>query len=183
MGDLESLYPFLYSGKSDVDAVLAQVCRSTTEKTEEITQLRAEVLKLYRDQLIDCASAMARSFAAGGRLFTFGNGGSSTDAQAIAELFQNPGPAGHPLPAAALATDVAVLSALANDVSFDVVFARPWPPTAAPGTSRWACPPAAGQPTCFAASRRPTAAACSPSVWPATTAAIWPRRTPSSTCS
>ena len=124
MGDFESLYPFLYSGKSDVDAVLAQVCRSTTEKTEEITQLRAEVLKLYRDQLIDCASAMAQSFAAGGRLFTFGNGGSSTDAQAIAELFQNPGPAGHPLPAAALATDVAVLSALANDVSFDVVFAR-----------------------------------------------------------
>ncbi|HEV7359469.1 MAG TPA: SIS domain-containing protein [Mycobacterium sp.] len=124
MGDFESLYPFLYSGKSNVDAVLAEVCRSTTEKTEEITRLRAEVLKLYRDQLIDCASAMARSFAAGGRLFTFGNGGSSTDAQAIAELFQNPGPTGHPLPAVALATDVAVLSALANDVSFDVVFAR-----------------------------------------------------------
>jgi D-sedoheptulose 7-phosphate isomerase len=124
MGDFESLYPFLYSGKSNVDAVLAEVCRSTTEKTEEITRLRAEVLKLYRDQLIDCASAMARSFAAGGRLFTFGNGGSSTDAQAIAELFQNPGPAGHSLPAVALATDVAVLSALANDVSFDVVFAR-----------------------------------------------------------
>ncbi|MGB8997451.1 MAG: SIS domain-containing protein [Pseudonocardiaceae bacterium] len=124
MSDLESLYPFLYSGKSDLEAVLAQVCRSTTEKTEEITRLRADVLKLYRDQLIDCASAMARSFAAGGRLFTFGNGGSSTDAQAIAELFQNPGPGGHPLPAVALATDVAVLSALANDVSFDVVFAR-----------------------------------------------------------
>jgi D-sedoheptulose 7-phosphate isomerase len=121
---LESLYPFLYSGKSDLEAVLAQVCRSTTEKTEEITRLRADVLKLYREQLIDCASAMARSFAAGGRLFAFGNGGSSTDAQAIAELFQNPGPAGQPLPAVALATDVAVLSALANDVSFDVVFAR-----------------------------------------------------------
>ena len=53
MGDFESPYPFPYSGKSDLDAVLAQVCRSTTEKTEEITQLRAEVLKLYRDQLID----------------------------------------------------------------------------------------------------------------------------------
>ncbi|MDT7597571.1 MAG: hypothetical protein QOJ06_3117, partial [Pseudonocardiales bacterium] len=46
MSDFESLYPFLYSGKSDVDAVLAQVCRSTTEKTEEITRLRADVLKL-----------------------------------------------------------------------------------------------------------------------------------------
>jgi D-sedoheptulose 7-phosphate isomerase len=125
MSGVESLYPFLYSGTSDVEAVLTQVSRSTTEKTEEITQLRADVLKLYRDQLIECASAMAQSFAAGGRLFTFGNGGSSTDAQAIAELFQNPGPAARPLPAAALTTDIAVLSALANDVSFDVVFARP----------------------------------------------------------
>ncbi|MGH4011722.1 MAG: D-sedoheptulose-7-phosphate isomerase [Pseudonocardiaceae bacterium] len=125
MSGVESLYPFLYSGTSDVEAVLAEVCRSTTEKTEEITRLRAEVLELYRDQLMECASAMARSFVAGGQLFTFGNGGSSTDAQAIAELFQNPGPGARPLPAAALTTDVAVLSALANDVSFDVVFARP----------------------------------------------------------
>ncbi len=124
MSGVESLYPFLYSGKSDVEAVLAEVCRSTTEKTEEITRLRADVLELYRDRLIECAGAMARSFAAGGRLFAFGNGGSSTDAQAVAELFQNPGPAGRPLPAAALTTDVAVLTALANDVSFDVVFAR-----------------------------------------------------------
>jgi D-sedoheptulose 7-phosphate isomerase len=125
MSGVESLYPFLYSGVSDVDAVLADVCRSTTEKAEEITRLRADVLALYRDQLIECATAMARSFTAHGRLFSFGNGGSSTDAQAVAELFQNSGPTGRPLPAVALTSDVAVLSALANDVSFDVVFARP----------------------------------------------------------
>jgi D-sedoheptulose 7-phosphate isomerase len=124
MTGFEALYPFLYSGVTDVDAVLAQVSRSTTEKTEEITRLRADVLERYRNQLIDCADAMARSFAAGGRLFTFGNGGSSTDAQAIAELYADPGPGARPLPATALATDVAVLTALANDVSFDVVFAR-----------------------------------------------------------
>lgn len=125
MSGVESLYPFLYSGVSDVQAVLTEVSRSTTEKTEEITRLRADVLELYRARLIECAGAMAKSFAAGGRLFTFGNGGSSTDAQAVAEMFQNPGPTGRALPAEALTTDVAVLSALANDVSFDVVFARP----------------------------------------------------------
>ncbi|MFN2495491.1 MAG: SIS domain-containing protein [Pseudonocardiaceae bacterium] len=125
MSGVESLYPFLYSGVSDVEAVLTEVSRSTTEKTEEIIGLRADVLELYRDRLIECAGAMAGSFAAGGRLFTFGNGGSSTDAQAVAELFQTPGPPACPLPAAALTTDVAVLSALANDVSFEVVFARP----------------------------------------------------------
>ena len=52
-------------------AVLAEVSRSTTEKTEEIIQLRADVLKLCREQLIECAGAMARSFVAGGRLFAF----------------------------------------------------------------------------------------------------------------
>jgi D-sedoheptulose 7-phosphate isomerase len=124
MNGFESLYPFLYSGTTDVDAVLDQVSRSTTEKTAEIDQLRAEVLERYRDQLIECAGVMAQSFAAGARLFTFGNGGSSTDAQAVAELFQNPGPGAQPLPAAALTTDIAVLTALSNDVSFDVVYAR-----------------------------------------------------------
>ena len=124
MSEFESLYPFLYAGVTDVDAVLAQVTRSTLEKTEEITRLRADVLELYRDRLLECADAMAQRFAAGGRLFTFGNGGSSTDAQAVAELFANPGPDAKPLPAASLTTDVAVLTALANDVSFDVVFAR-----------------------------------------------------------
>jgi D-sedoheptulose 7-phosphate isomerase len=73
-----------------VEAVLADVCRSTTEKSDEITQLRADVLGLYRDQLMERAKAMARSFVAGGRLFTFGNGGSSTDAQASPSFSRTP---------------------------------------------------------------------------------------------
>ncbi len=122
--DLESLYPFIYAGSSDLDAVLDEVRRSTTDKVGEISRLRAEVLRHYRDRLADCAMAMARSFEAGGRLFAFGNGGSSTDAQAVAEMFENPAPPARPFPATALATDVATLTALANDVSFEVIFAR-----------------------------------------------------------
>jgi D-sedoheptulose 7-phosphate isomerase len=68
---------------------------------------------------------MAARFAAGGRLFSFGNGGSSTDADAVAELFMFPRPGPRRLPARSLTADVATLTALANDVSFDVVFARP----------------------------------------------------------
>ncbi len=66
---------------------------------------------------------MARRFAAGGRLFTFGNGGSSTDAATLAALFASP-PAARPLPAWSLTADQAVLTALGNDVGFDLVFAR-----------------------------------------------------------
>ena len=68
---------------------------------------------------------MAERFARGGRMHAFGNGGSSTDALAVASLFARPARAGRPLPAMALPADVATLTALANDVAFDVVFARP----------------------------------------------------------
>jgi D-sedoheptulose 7-phosphate isomerase len=66
---------------------------------------------------------MASLFADGGRLLAFGNGGSSTDAQDVTQAFLSP-PSGSPLPALCLSNDIAVLTALANDIGFDVVFAR-----------------------------------------------------------
>ena len=128
---VESLYPFLYSGGSNLDDVLDQVRRSTVEKAAEIVELRRLTVQRDAARLADCARAMARSFAGGGRLFAFGNGGSSTDAQAVATTFLHPrldrgqgrGRA-LPLPAVSLTDDVAVVTALANDVGFDVVFAR-----------------------------------------------------------
>src|SRR5262249_22517567 len=73
---------------------------------------------------VECARALAAAFRAGGTLFTFGNGGSSTDAQDLAQLFLHPPQAARPLPAISLTHDVAVLTALSNDVGFDVVLAR-----------------------------------------------------------
>ena len=78
------------------------------------------------------AAAMAQRFADGGRLFTFGNGGSSTDAASLASLFARP-PWGAALPARCLADDTAVLTALANDVGFDLVFSRQLIAHAEPG--------------------------------------------------
>jgi D-sedoheptulose 7-phosphate isomerase len=120
---VESLYPFLYSGTSDLDDVLDQVRRSTVDKAAEIVELRRLTVRRDAARLADCARAMARSFTGGGRLFAFGNGGSSTDAQAVATTFLHP-PGGRALPALSLTDDVAVVTALANDVGFDVVFAR-----------------------------------------------------------
>ncbi len=141
MNGLEALYPFLYPAEQSdapgdtatLERVLDEVRRSTREKAEEIAALRERVLATYGEQLAGCATAMAASFAVGGRLFVFGNGGSSTDAQAVAELFLAPDQDGPGLPAIALTADVAVLTALANDVSFDVVFARPLAASARPG--------------------------------------------------
>ena len=123
-GGVESLYPFLYSEGSDVEAVLQQVSRSTAEKAAEIVALRERVLERDGDRLAACAAAMARSFAAGGKLPAFGNGGSSTDAQDAVTTFLNPPDGVPPLPALSLTGDIAVVTALSNDIGFDVVFAR-----------------------------------------------------------
>jgi D-sedoheptulose 7-phosphate isomerase len=121
---MQQLYPFLYSDSSDLEAVMAEVRRSTVEKANEIVALRQAVLAADGQRLTDCAAQMAEAFRGGGRLFTFGNGGSSTDAQDVAALFLNPGGEARPLPALALTTDVAVVTALSNDIGFEVVFAR-----------------------------------------------------------
>jgi D-sedoheptulose 7-phosphate isomerase len=123
-GSMESLYPFLYARDSDVDAVLTEASRSTVDKARESLALRQSVLESDGDRIAECADRMARAFAGGGRLFAFGNGGSATDAAALAGLFLDPGPGLPALPAYALAGDVAVVTALSNDIGFDVVFAR-----------------------------------------------------------
>jgi D-sedoheptulose 7-phosphate isomerase len=123
-GTVESLYPFLYSGQTDVSAVLDQVRQSTAAKAEEILQLRRTVLAADGPRLLACARDMAKRFAEGGRLFAFGNGGSATDAQQLATVFLAPGGAARPLPALGLATDASVVTALCNDIGVDVIFAR-----------------------------------------------------------
>jgi D-sedoheptulose 7-phosphate isomerase len=121
---MRDLYPFLYSGDPDLEAVLEDVRRSTVDKANEIVALRRAVLEQDGPRMASCAGKMAKVFNAGGRLFAFGNGGSSTDAQDVASLFLNPGGDARPLPALALTTDVAVVTALSNDVGFEVAFAR-----------------------------------------------------------
>lgn len=122
-GGIEELYPFLYEQHTDLAPVVEQVSRSTAEKAREIVALRATMAGRYGRLLAECAEALAAAFTAGGRLMSFGNGGSSSDAAAVATTFVNP-PHGRPLPATCLTGDVCALTALANDVSYEVVFAR-----------------------------------------------------------
>ena len=75
--------------------------------------------------VVRAAAAVRAAHQAGGKLLIFGNGGSATDAQHMAcELvnrFQRERAA---LAAVALASDSSILTAVANDDSFDRVFAR-----------------------------------------------------------
>jgi D-sedoheptulose 7-phosphate isomerase len=130
---LESLYPFLSAVPGDVSAVLAQVSASTIAKTREIMELRRVIAQLDGARMARCAREMADRFAAGGRLFAFGNGGSATDAQQLATLFVHPGADARPLPAFGLASDASVVTALCNDIGVEVVFARQLGAFARPG--------------------------------------------------
>ena len=117
------LYPFLEGVGPDVPALLDDLAASAQAKAEVSDRLRSETLEREATTITAVADAMAARFHAGGRLFTFGNGGSSTDAASVAVLFASP-PWGEALPARCLADDTAVLSALGNDVGFELVFSR-----------------------------------------------------------
>jgi D-sedoheptulose 7-phosphate isomerase len=121
--DAAALYPFLASAPTDTSALLADVRASSEVKAREIVALRDRLHAALGAPLLACATALARALAAGGRLYAFGNGGSATDAQAVATLFARPA-RGRPFPALALSANAATVTALANDVGFDAVYAR-----------------------------------------------------------
>ena len=117
------LYPFIEGDERDADALLADLGRSAAAKAQESARLRSATLTRSRADLDAAATAIAGAFAGGGRLFTFGNGGSSTDAASLATLFARP-PWGRALPARGLVEDTAIVTALGNDVGFELVFSR-----------------------------------------------------------
>jgi D-sedoheptulose 7-phosphate isomerase len=110
------LYPFLSSGEKDLDPVLADVQASTLQKGADVIELRKAV---DVDAVERCAQAVRERLEGGGRVISFGNGGSSTDAQDSAVDLLDRG-----WPALALNNDVATVTAVGNDVGFDKVFAR-----------------------------------------------------------
>ena len=73
----------------------------------------------------DVVRRLVEAFGAGGRVYTFGNGGSSADAAHFAEeLVGRYKRERRPLPAQSLAVDASALTCIANDYSYDEVFER-----------------------------------------------------------
>jgi len=118
------LYPFLGEQEHDLDAVVADVARSVRMKAEEVGALRVQTLTEGASALAAAAAVLRRSFDASGKLLALGNGGSATDAMdAVADFRSAPfhWPA---RPAIDLTEDAAILTALANDIGTDAIFAR-----------------------------------------------------------
>lgn len=94
-------------------------------KARESAELKLRFVEENAPALAACAGALAERFAAGGRLYVMGNGGSASDAQQVAVEFLHPiVEKRRALPALALTTDTALLTALGNDTDFSQVFVQ-----------------------------------------------------------
>ena len=79
----------------------------------------------YIEEIARAANLLHEAFTTGHKLLVFGNGGSSADAQHFsAEFVGRFAAERQALPAIALTTNQAILTAWSNDYSFDDVFAR-----------------------------------------------------------
>jgi D-sedoheptulose 7-phosphate isomerase len=94
-------------------------------KSREISELRVQTLSEAAPILLNAAEAVRASLDAGGKVLTLGNGGSATDAMDLTADLRAPGkPSLTPRPAIDLTEDPAVLTAIANDVGVESIFAR-----------------------------------------------------------
>jgi D-sedoheptulose 7-phosphate isomerase len=120
------LYPFLAEREDDLDAVLDDVRASALAKAQEISALRRQTLTDERDELLAAAGALRARLDAGGTVLALGNGGSATDAMdAVADLRVPPVQRGWPARRALdLTADPAILTAIANDIGTEALFAR-----------------------------------------------------------
>lgn len=105
---------------------------SESNSIERTRAALAESIRVKQELLDTCASEIARAadqaastFARGGKVLLFGNGGSASDALHIAaEWVGRYVGERRALPAIALAASPAELSSVANDYGFDHVFVR-----------------------------------------------------------
>ena len=101
------------------------LARAALRKAEESSRTKLEFFSNEAEHIASCAERLAQAFSAGGRLFSFGNGGSACDAEHLAlELMHPVIEKRKALPACALSCSSAFLSAVGNDQDFSLVFAN-----------------------------------------------------------
>lgn len=91
---------------------------------------KIELLKIidtngYMDKVVETADLLSGIIAAGNKIFIAGNGGSAADAQHFAgEIVGRFLKERNALPAISLCVDPSVMTCIANDYGYDMVFAR-----------------------------------------------------------
>ena len=103
-----------------MNSISEEIIKTIRESSNII--LSAENLLEKIDEAIN---EIIKCFSTGNKIIIFGNGGSAADAQHIvAEFIGRFQKERKSLPAIALTTDSSIITSLANDYSYDVVFSR-----------------------------------------------------------
>jgi len=76
------------------------------------------------DELLAAAGTLRTALEGGGRLLALGNGGSATDAMDVVADFAAEDLGWPPRPALDLTADTAIITAIANDIGTEAIFAR-----------------------------------------------------------
>jgi D-sedoheptulose 7-phosphate isomerase len=121
----ETFYPFLHDNHKQPQELMAELRFSLLEKARESVVVKQKFFEQQKDAILEASLALARAYHAGKKMLVCGNGGSATDAQHVAVEFMHPITVGRKaLPAICLNSDMAMVTAVANDVGFDDVFGR-----------------------------------------------------------
>ncbi len=95
------------------------------QRFQESGEVKLHFVRTHADRIARVADLMVEAVRSGGKVVLFGNGGSATDASHVAAEFVGRYDRDRvPLPALALATDMAAVTCIANDYGYADVFAR-----------------------------------------------------------
>ncbi|HET6246159.1 MAG TPA: SIS domain-containing protein [Tepidisphaeraceae bacterium] len=107
------------------DFAVGELAGKVMRQCHEVTALKEKFFAANSEKIVACCHEMVRRFDAGGRLFAMGNGGSSCDAIHLSVEFMHPILEKRPpLPAIALTTDMAILTAIGNDQDFSMIYTQ-----------------------------------------------------------
>ena len=95
------------------------------DKLLESIRVKEELMRTYVGQIDDIADCIIQALKRGGKIIFFGNGGSAADSQHLAAEFVGRFKKDRKaLAAVALTTDTSILTSLANDYGYEVIFAK-----------------------------------------------------------
>jgi D-sedoheptulose 7-phosphate isomerase len=118
------LYPMLTEQPSVDASVVTELARAPLQKSAESNALRVQLFDAAAEEIAACARDISDAVASGGRVLACGNGGSATAAADMVAELLHPAGSRPPIAALCLTADVAVVTAIGNDVSYDDVFVR-----------------------------------------------------------
>ena len=124
VGNSSFLYPFLGKGQQPLEEVVGEVQGSMLQKMRETNRLRADAAESESGAISEVAEAISGRLRRGGKVVAFGNGGSATDANDLVADCLDPPRGLAPLAALSLSAESANITAIANDIGTEAIFAR-----------------------------------------------------------